>query len=130
MQRFVQWGAWSLLGSVLAFLFAIDMAFVIREGAREARAETGTQSHANQQSHVNQIVNESHDNDRKSVRGVMPFAVASTESAPVQWVEWKRAWLRYHRHVLPIAVATFFLSFGLWSLLAVENLAIRPQSSS
>jgi hypothetical protein len=34
-------------------------------------------------------------------------------------------WLQYHRLILPIAVGVFFLSFGGWSLTAVENAAIR-----
>ncbi|XZE34145.1 hypothetical protein SH501x_004958 [Pirellulaceae bacterium SH501] len=123
MQRFVQWGVWSLLGTVLAFLFAIDITFVVQEGRREARAESAPLFHASQ------VSRESRNREQTAVRAISLSDADAAKSASVPGVEWKRAWLRYHRHILPIAVATFFLTFGLWSLLAVENLAIRTQSS-
>lgn len=123
VQRFVQWSAWSLLGAVLAFLFAIDVTFVLQEGRHAARAETGAQLH------VSPMSQGSRRGELRTVQATTESMVATTGNSSTSWVEWKRAWLRYHRHILPVAVATFFLSFGLWSLLAVENLAIRPISS-
>ena len=34
-------------------------------------------------------------------------------------------WHRYHAHILPIAVGFFMLTLSGWSLLGVENLAMR-----
>ncbi|MCU0711077.1 MAG: hypothetical protein MUC43_03385 [Pirellula sp.] len=36
-------------------------------------------------------------------------------------------WYRYHSYVLPIAVGFFMLSLSGWSLIGVENLAMKVQ---
>jgi hypothetical protein len=37
-------------------------------------------------------------------------------------------WYRYHAHLLPIAVGFFMLTLSGWSLLGVENLAVKSDS--
>lgn len=123
MHRFVQWGAWSLLGSVLFLFLAIDATFVIEGGGGVARGETNTLGNATRKGL------ETRKSDAEVVQSESDSPIAPVASVSTQWREWKQVWVRYHRIILPIAVASFFLSFGLWSLLAVENLAIRPLSS-
>jgi hypothetical protein len=37
-------------------------------------------------------------------------------------------WRQHHTLLLPIALGIFFATFGGWSLISVENLAIRPHN--
>ncbi|XZE45471.1 hypothetical protein SH467x_000715 [Pirellulaceae bacterium SH467] len=119
VQRFVHKGAWGFLGSVLALVFAIDMTFVAAEGIGSSAVGSGARQ-SNKVHGVNDRVKETH---RDTAHSTLVLANGPT----AEWAEAKRTWHRYHRHILPVAVASFFLSFGLWSLLGVENLALRPQ---
>ncbi|AMV31978.1 hypothetical protein VN12_07640 [Pirellula sp. SH-Sr6A] len=119
VQRFVHKGAWLFLGSLLALIWAIDWPFVAAEGI-ESTAVASSASRFTKKYVADVRATETRQDNARS-------SLVLFDGPTAEWAEAKRAWYRYHRYILPIAVASFFLSFGLWSLLGVENLAVRPQ---